>query len=676
MLLLTIECEKLIRRMLQLDPNKRIPLSKVLEHKWMLTASDMNLFNTCPSLHKNFSGSGNVLWNEQVLLAIQRLNNPNFSLESVKQAVSKRLYNDHAALYYLYLSMWEKGQLQLMRTIPSLSFHGRYSTNTIPKINIDATTSNSHGIIPWQNLNPQNSNPPTSTSCSDSMIDDNLARYLNQGRRHTLGAAHHVLLVPTEEFNRLRKINESTSSQASSGFGSTNTNFLSTHEPFPSADNTLPTCDGTDNTDINNTTSSRQFLQLTYRSRRRASDGGHYLEAYRNFIHKRSNIHPQQVNMDTSNNQLSARQLLQDKIETDKLYGRLPPKNRIAQNSQMLTNEIESYTTQILQLSSSTAPLSYASDLRQQYQPFIDITQQQIREQLEQLHMNDSTMAMPTTSSGSCSITQGDSKGTMLAQLLAVPPPAITSYNSVPTQTVSMTSASYYDSYNVSQYQEIISSSSNDDKYEGVVEMLPEVQQDPLVIVEAGSSIYHQNSVISNAPFLDQGSTGIFSDNRQRKFGIQTPHITESANVLQPSYIKKSSPHVATQPDVSSHPSILLTHDTLQTVQQIPVYFNQNVSLIHPNVASQISQKQMSTLVSRICSVLQKFNIIYQCMNNVFTISHKGVDFQIHAQVSPHYSIPSALQLSLQYMHISGDPQLYQKLCTELAPHFVPNIQN
>jgi serine/threonine-protein kinase SIK3 len=79
------ECEKLIRRMLQLDPNKRIPLSKVLEHKWMLTASDMNLFNTCPSLHKNFSGSGNVLWNEQVLLAIQRLNNPNFSLESVKQ---------------------------------------------------------------------------------------------------------------------------------------------------------------------------------------------------------------------------------------------------------------------------------------------------------------------------------------------------------------------------------------------------------------------------------------------------------------------------------------------------------------------------------------------------------------------------------------------------------------
>ena len=94
------ECEKLIRKMLQLDPSKRIPLSKVLEHKWM-QASPSPTDGPSPlrssSLYPQKTASGNLLWNEQVLLAIQRLNSSNFSIEAVKQV------RPHTHVYCTYL---------------------------------------------------------------------------------------------------------------------------------------------------------------------------------------------------------------------------------------------------------------------------------------------------------------------------------------------------------------------------------------------------------------------------------------------------------------------------------------------------------------------------------------------------------------------------------------------
>ena len=99
-LLPSSECEKLIRKMLQLDPSKRIPLSKVLEHKWM-QASPSPTDGPSPlrssSLYPQKTASGNLLWNEQVLLAIQRLNSSNFSIEAVKQV------RPHTCVYCTYL---------------------------------------------------------------------------------------------------------------------------------------------------------------------------------------------------------------------------------------------------------------------------------------------------------------------------------------------------------------------------------------------------------------------------------------------------------------------------------------------------------------------------------------------------------------------------------------------
>ena len=77
------ECERLIRRMLQLDPSKRISLSKVLEHKWMQDETEKSVDRT-PSERSliNRSTSGSILWNDKVLFAVQRLN---FNVEAVKQ---------------------------------------------------------------------------------------------------------------------------------------------------------------------------------------------------------------------------------------------------------------------------------------------------------------------------------------------------------------------------------------------------------------------------------------------------------------------------------------------------------------------------------------------------------------------------------------------------------------
>ena len=70
------ECERLIRRMLQLEPAKRIPLSKVLEHRWMKS----DLETTSPTV---VCGSNEgIVWNADVLAAIQRMN---YDVERCKQ---------------------------------------------------------------------------------------------------------------------------------------------------------------------------------------------------------------------------------------------------------------------------------------------------------------------------------------------------------------------------------------------------------------------------------------------------------------------------------------------------------------------------------------------------------------------------------------------------------------
>ena len=81
------DCEKLIRRMLQLDPSKRIPLSAVLKHKWM-EGVDRSMDMPITKTHRvSVVGGDGVVWNDQVLLAIQ---NMKYSVDACK-LVRKRV---------------------------------------------------------------------------------------------------------------------------------------------------------------------------------------------------------------------------------------------------------------------------------------------------------------------------------------------------------------------------------------------------------------------------------------------------------------------------------------------------------------------------------------------------------------------------------------------------------
>lgn len=67
--------------MLHLNPSKRIPLSSVLKHNWM--KGDGTLGNEVPTNNlRVFGSSDNLLWNEQVQVAIQSMN---YNVDACKQ---------------------------------------------------------------------------------------------------------------------------------------------------------------------------------------------------------------------------------------------------------------------------------------------------------------------------------------------------------------------------------------------------------------------------------------------------------------------------------------------------------------------------------------------------------------------------------------------------------------
>ena len=74
-----LDCERLIHRMLHLDPSKRIPLSSVLKHNWMRG----DLGNDMPTNNlRVFGSSDNLIWNDQVQMAIQSMN---YNVDACKQ---------------------------------------------------------------------------------------------------------------------------------------------------------------------------------------------------------------------------------------------------------------------------------------------------------------------------------------------------------------------------------------------------------------------------------------------------------------------------------------------------------------------------------------------------------------------------------------------------------------
>ena len=676
-------------------------------------------------------------------------------------------------MYYLLLHKWEKGQLQLPLAIsPAFNLRGHFSTSSlppssVPQISVQGIGSHSGSptgiaVPQWQTLNAHLSKTRTPNGSCEINVDDNLQRYLNLGRRHTLGTAHNVMIIPPDDMNRLRKINESVSSQASSGFGSSGTN-AQIHPEIPiSGVPTLSTgLEDKSQVSIGSiNSSSRTLLHLhpptVHRSsRRRASDGGHYAAAYRTFIEMRKNTMNGLANQDLTGSN-SIRQMLHDKIENDKRYGRqaTAQKQWILYKDQLNVNQysstglgpnmtIPSALPPIVQLSTVAAEPIF--DLRQQLQPFYEYSPQQIQEQLQHLHLrphdgdfppNDSATLpdqMPppvmtntsnslsnntNSSSGSINTNQSRKSSTsssLIAQLLSPPtPPMSVNLPSGSTKTPSASTAEYVNSLDVavtSPRRYSIQPATPEPSYSPKVRQkrntLPVLSPTRIPIPNEDIPIFIPDNFDNGDDILCTSPESSYLIN-QTSYGRRSPvHLSGRTSPLL--LVMSSSPHerpvsptdqqrqrrsgvtVSTE-QIQSHSSVGQTfqvppgqltngiiHENPQSVQahlqQIPIFLNQHISLLHPKVANQIAQQQVGRLVSLISTVLNNSGIVYEYNGNIFTVSHQGVEFQIHVQVSSHYTMQNALQLNLQYMHISGDPQLYQTLCTQLAPNFIPSLQ-
>ena len=199
---------------------------------------------------------------------------------------------------------------------------------------------------PWHDV-PTPSSSSEQQESDEYLKDPNLARYLQHGRRHTLGAAHNLMLGSPEELERLRQISE-TSQDSGGCLGSTSNTageaLVAKQHPSPP---TSSLQQALSNTGVNNAshssvsgagggaTPNRQYLPVpprpSTRMGRRVSDGGPYAAAYRLFIEKRS---PQlaQINSSTSidkqqgstGHSMNSIKLLLQERQAQQQYGGLP----------------------------------------------------------------------------------------------------------------------------------------------------------------------------------------------------------------------------------------------------------------------------------------------------------------------------------------------------------------
>ncbi|XP_072740559.1 serine/threonine-protein kinase SIK2 isoform X2 [Ciconia boyciana] len=90
------ECEHLIRRMLVLDPSKRLTIAQIKEHKWMLIEVPAQRPILYPPGEENEPSLGE--YNEQVLRLMHSLG---IDQQKTIESLQNKSYNHFAAIYYL-----------------------------------------------------------------------------------------------------------------------------------------------------------------------------------------------------------------------------------------------------------------------------------------------------------------------------------------------------------------------------------------------------------------------------------------------------------------------------------------------------------------------------------------------------------------------------------------------
>ncbi|XP_062464647.1 serine/threonine-protein kinase SIK2 [Pezoporus occidentalis] len=139
------ECEHLIRRMLVLDPSKRLTIAQIKEHKWMLIEVPAQRPILYPPGEENEPSVGE--YNEQVLRLMHSLG---IDQQKTVESLQNKSYNHFAAIYYLLVE-----RLKSHRS--SFPVEQRVDARQRrPSTIAEQTVAKAQAVVPSVNLHSQN----------------------------------------------------------------------------------------------------------------------------------------------------------------------------------------------------------------------------------------------------------------------------------------------------------------------------------------------------------------------------------------------------------------------------------------------------------------------------------------------------------------------------------------
>ncbi|PKU41767.1 serine threonine-protein kinase sik1 [Limosa lapponica baueri] len=133
------DCETLIRRMLVVDPTKRITISQIKQHKWMQADPSLQQQQSLSFSMQNYNSNLGD-YNEQVLGIMQTLG---IDRQRTVESLQNSSYNHFAAIYYLLLERLKEYRSSQLSSRPATGRQQRPRSSEISNVEVpqDSLTS-------------------------------------------------------------------------------------------------------------------------------------------------------------------------------------------------------------------------------------------------------------------------------------------------------------------------------------------------------------------------------------------------------------------------------------------------------------------------------------------------------------------------------------------------------
>ncbi|NWU63695.1 SIK2 kinase, partial [Pterocles burchelli] len=133
------DCETLIRRMLVVDPTKRITISQIKQHKWMQADPSLQQQQSLSFSMQNYNSNLGD-YNEQVLGIMQTLG---IDRQRTVESLQNSSYNHFAAIYYLLLERLKEYRSSQLSSRPATGRQQRPRSSEISNVEMpqDSLTS-------------------------------------------------------------------------------------------------------------------------------------------------------------------------------------------------------------------------------------------------------------------------------------------------------------------------------------------------------------------------------------------------------------------------------------------------------------------------------------------------------------------------------------------------------